>query len=180
MITKFTATITTTLHYTALRSLHRSTLQLQRYMQLQLLHCITQLYTTLHDTNYITLRYIYNCNYNYNDHYIALRYTTLITAHYYYSCNYNYNYTTLHYTTLDYITLYHTTVHNTPVHTIYYTNYTTPQLQLQLQLQLHCTNFITLKLQLTTTTPLHDNYNYNCNYNYNYNCTTPRYIQQLW
>ena len=61
-------------------------------MQLQLLHYITQRYT-----NYITLRYIYNCNYSYNYHYIALRYTTLITIHY--------NDTTLHYTKLGYTTL---------------------------------------------------------------------------
>ena len=46
-------------------------------MQLQL-HYITQHNTTLHYTNYITLRYNYNCSCNYK-------------------CNYNYNCTTPHY-----------------------------------------------------------------------------------
>ena len=109
-------------------------------MQLQLLHYITRHSTTLHDTNYITLRYIYscNCNYKYNYHYIALRYTPLITLHY------NYNCTTLHYTAPDHPT--ETTLQHTPLQytTIYYTKYTTPQLQLQLQLQLHYTHYITL------------------------------------
>ena len=109
--------------------------------------------TTQHYTNYITLRYIYNCNCNYNCncHYIALRYTALITIHY------NYNYTTSHYTRLDYtIPHYSTERYSTLQYTTrYYTNYTTPQLHLQLQLQLHYTNYITLELQLTTKTPLH-------------------------
>ena len=46
--TTTTTIITTTLHYTALHWLHCSTLQLQIYMRLQLLHYITQHYTTLH------------------------------------------------------------------------------------------------------------------------------------
>ena len=121
-------------------------LQLQIYMQLQLLHYNTQHYTTLRYTNYITLRYIYSCNCTCNCHYVALRYTTLIPTHY------NYNCITLHYTRLQHTVPHCSTLQYT---TRYYANYTTPQLQLQLQLQLHYTNYITLGLQLTTTTRLH-------------------------
>ena len=130
-------------------------------MQLQLLHYITLYNTTLHYTNYITLHYIYNCNYNYIYHYIALRYTTLITIHH------NYNYTTLHYARLHYTIPHYSTQHYS---TLQYTTLITPHHNLQLQLQ--CTNYITLELQLTTTTPLR--------FNYNYKCTTPYYIRQLW
>ena len=56
-------------------------------MQLQL-HYITQHYATL-----ITLHYSYNCNGNYNYHYIALHYTALIN---YIAPRYTTTTTTLH------------------------------------------------------------------------------------
>ena len=63
-------------------------------------HCCATLHnTTLHYTNYITLRYYYNCscNYNCNYHYIALHNTRLTTLHFT---------TTTTTTTLPYVTLH--------------------------------------------------------------------------
>ena len=108
--------------------------------------------TTQHYTNYITLRYIYNCNCNYNCncHYIALRYTALITIHN------NYNYTTSHYTRLDYTIPHYSTEHYS---TLQDTTLITPHRNYICNFNCNyttlITNYITLELQLTTKTPLH-------------------------